>query len=156
MKFCLFLSICISLTLSGLSPTGNPRLEILDPHGRGTYAIYSAEDISSPLITYRTDLGFSYIYTLSPTHAAIVRALFTHIDGESLTLQNPTLTPGQILRTLGYHKVSASISSGPEITYAYSNRGQAFIRANNQRVNLQIAATTTQITIGWPVILGPY
>jgi len=146
------------------SPSGNPRLEIL---GSGEYSFYSTETISSDLIIKTVNLGFSNIYVCNSKDANKVRALFTNIDGESISIANVKNIQA-ILRKLNYdavarfckagsyRKISQSNIAGHQIIYAYSPRAAAYITDNRQKINLQIAQSSNALIIGWPVILGSF
>jgi len=151
MKFCLFITLCTCLVFHGVAAAENPALEKL---GDGEYSFYSTEIVSSSLITKTTDLGFSYIYTCNSKNAAKVRALFTRIDGESITIENTTAK--RILQFLKYQKISETKISNVKTIYAYSPRGQVYIQNAGQKINLQIAVNNQTTTVGWPVILGSY
>jgi len=146
-KLCIFIALCGCLVFYSIAAPVDPALENL---GAGEYHIYSTENVSSELVTKTTDLGFSYIYHCESSDAAQLRSLFTHIDGESIVLENKSAA--QVLRTLRYKEISRT----DDIVYAYSPRGRTFINAGNKRVNLQIAKSNNTLVVGWPVILGSY
>ena len=154
MKFCIFLSLSISLIFYGIaSPTQHEfRLE---NYFTGTHAFYSSDRIQSPHIINTIDLGFSFIYYVRSENAHIVRPLFKNIDGESITLDN-NLDTNNILRRLGASEVSQSNFSELDILYAYSPKIPTYIIAHGQSINIQIVQRGNTTTIGWPVILGSY
>jgi hypothetical protein len=152
MKFCLFVTVCVCLIFHSSVTMTNPKLEIL---GHGEYCIYSREDVVSPLISRKVQTGLGFMYFTDSKNAASLRALFNHIDGESITLSSNKSTQ-VILRKLNYHKVSSDNIGGLHIIYAYSRHAPDFIKNDNRRINLQIAEHNGTVTIGWPVILGTY
>jgi len=150
-KLCIFIALSACLVFYSIAGTVNPQLETL---GRGEYRFYSPEIVSSAYITKITDLGFSYIYHCNSRNAAKVRALFTRIDGESITLNGKSARA--VTQKLGYRVVSKSSISNVVSVYAYSPRGQVYIQSGGQKINLQIAVNGQMTTVGWPVILGSY
>lgn len=146
-KLPLYIALCVALVYYSFAAAENPRLEVL---GKGTYAIYSRQNISSSLILRRVSSGIGFIYYTDTSSAAALRTKFNNIDGESIQLQGPTVR--QIFRKLGYKEVT---SSG-DIYYGYSPRGRSTIKSDGRRINLQIAERNGVITVGWPVILGTY
>ena len=148
MKLCLFVAMCACLVFYSFAGVANPNLENL---GHGEYSFYSTDVVTSELITRTTDLGFSFIYHCDSRDAAEVRRLFGRIDGESIKLHDKA-SATSVLRTLGYTEVSRTGT----MVYAYSPRGKSFIRADGQRVNLQVAYSGNTVIVGWPVILGSY
>ena len=151
-KLCIYLALCTSLVFFNFATLCNPQLESL---GAGTFRIYSREDISSPLVQNRISIATGFIYIACSNDAAELRAKFTHIDGESLTLDTPVPTQ-QILQILGYRAVESLQIGSLHITYAYSSNALAFVTHNDMRVNLQIAQRNNQTTVGWPVILSSH
>ena len=145
--FPLYIALCVALIYYSAATAGNPALEIL---GGGEYAIYSREDVASPLITRRISSGIGYIYYCESSDAAMLRQKFTHIDGESITLNNKSA--GEVFRALNYRHVSGSGG----IFYGYSPRGLEFIKSGGAKINLQIAERNGTTVVGWPVILGGY
>jgi len=139
------------LVFYSIAGTSDPQLENL---GHGEYSFYSTEVVSSPYITKTTDLGFSYIYVCDSRDAAKVRPLLTRIDGESITVTN--IDKAAVLKKLKYRTVSQSDVCSVAVIYAYSPRGETFIRNGRQKINLQIATNGQTTTVGWPVILGSY
>jgi hypothetical protein len=125
----------------------NPHLEIL---GSGEYAIYSRDDIKSPLVTRRISSGIGYIYYTDSGNAGQLREKFKHVDGESITLS--AISAGEIFRQLRYIQVSST----DNIYYGYSPRGLGFIKSGGQKINLQVAERNGVTVVGWPVILGGY
>lgn len=146
-KFPLYIALCAVLVFYSAATAANPKLEVL---GEGTYAIYSREDIQSPLITRRVSSGIGYIYYTDSKNVSVLRTRFDSIDGESIQISGESAK--EIFRKLGYNEVS---SSG-DIYYGYSSRGLAFIKSGGQKINLQISERNGMTTVGWPVILGSY
>ena len=146
-KLPLYLALCMALIFYSVATTESPRLEVL---GHGEYAIYSREDVQSPLVTRRLTSGIGFIYYTNSENAAALRGQFTNIDGESIVLHG-TSAP-QIIRMLGYNQVSQN----DNIYYAYSPRALAFIKSGGQKINLQIVERGGTTIVGWPVILGSY
>ena len=148
-KIPLYIAFCVALIFVSLSTPYSPRLEML---GSGEFAIYSREYVMSPLVTRRIESGLGFIYFTHSANAQRLRAKFTHIDGESITLDHHKPTR-DILRKLGYRSVA---SNKPNIYYGFSSRATVFIRNGNTRINLQIAQRNGVTTVGWPVILGSF
>jgi len=152
MKFCIFISTCLSLVFYGVVGPANINL---DDFFSGDYAFYSTAVIESPLITSVDFTGFSYIYHCKSSNASKIRPLFTDEDGESVTfignIQNTA-----VLKNLGARIVSESDAGGIGIIYAYTPKISAYITENGKKINLQIAQREETTTIGWPVILGSY
>ena len=151
MKLPIYLALCVSLIYYTTATVSNPCLETL---GEGEYCIYSTQAITSPLVTKRNDLGFSYIYYCDSGDAARLRSLFDSIDGESITLTNTNAS--SVLAKLHYQEVSQLTLGETQLIYAYSPRGKSFIMDNNTKINLQIVITGGITTVGWPVILGSF
>ena len=149
-KFILFLALCICLVTWHYGTLCNPHLESL---GDGEFRIFSRELVHSPLIENRIATALGFIYITSSQNAHILRAKFTHIDGESITLFTPQ-SADQIIRRLGYHVVESSHGSVIRTTYAHSARGRNFITSDGRRINLQIIERGNVVTVGWPVVLG--
>jgi hypothetical protein len=147
----LFITIATCLVFFSIAGAVNPQLETL---GHGEFRFYSTDAVSSPYITKTVNLGFSYIYYCDSRDATKVRALFTRIDGESITLKGKSARA--ITQKLGYRVVSESRISNVVSVYAYSPRGQAYLQSGGQKINLQIAVSGQTTTVGWPVILGSY
>jgi len=144
MKLPLYIALCISLIYYSSAAAENPRLELL---GSGEYAIYSRENIHSPLVTRRVASGIGFIYYTDSGNAAELRAKFDIIDGESIVLP-AAFSAQQIFRKLGYREVSPG--------YGYSPRAKTSITSDGQRINLQVASRNNSTVVGWPVILGVY
>lgn len=151
-KFWLYLSLCVSLVFYSLSVDSNPKLEQL---GEGELCIYSTQDVHSRLIKRRVETGLGYIYYIESSDAAKVRAMFSYIDGESITL-NGQKTAQAILAKLGYTKTSSSYDGIMDIVYGYSASCNTYILQDNKKINLQVATRDGRVTVGWPVILGSY
>jgi len=151
-KLLLFITLCVSLIFYHFASLGNPHLEIL---GDGYMSIYSRQLVDSPYIIRRHDIATGFIYTTRSYNAPALRAKFTQIDGESITLD--TYRPKhEILRILRYRVVHEQRNNIMHITYAYSGRGRDFIRDGDTRINLQISSRAGRVTIGWPVILSGF
>lgn len=146
-KLILYITACLCLIYTSLTDVQNPRLEIL---GSGEYCFYSRDQINSSLITKKIDSGIGFIYYCDSSNAGVLRPLFEKIDGESITLKKTS--PTKILKLLNYNKVSST----SEVYYGYSNRGKAFIKNGNTKINIQISSRDGITTVGWPVILGSY
>ena len=148
----MFVAVCASLVFYHFSTLGNPQLETL---GSGTVQIFSRERIDSPLVKNRQDLGFAFVYTTSSANAAALRAKFSVIDGESITLDTPK-SVREILRALGHTYMFSQSINQLHVTYAYSGRNRDFVTKGRERINLQIAVRGNTVTVGWPVILGSF
>jgi len=146
-KFPLYIALCVALIYYSFAAASNPQLETL---GEGEFAIYSRQDVSSPLVTRRISSGIGFIYFTHSSNAAALRAKFDYIDGESIVI--PHMSGQEVLRRLGHREVS--YSNG--IWYGYSPRARSFIRANGQRINLQVVERQGTTVVGWPVILGVF
>jgi len=147
MKLSLYIALCVSLVFYSVATVENPRLEIL---GEGEFAIYSREDVRSPLVVRRVASGIGFIYYTDSGSAAELRAKFDNIDGESIVVSGKSAR--QVLGVLGYREVS----SGGGVWYGYSPRGRDFISVEGQRVNLQVVERNGTTVVGWPVILGVF
>jgi hypothetical protein len=148
MKFPLYIALCVCVIYYSVAFAENPRLELL---GDGEFAIYSREDIRSPLVDRRVASGIGFIYYTDSINAHALRNKFTHIDGESIVLPRH-FSANQIFRKLGYREVSFTGT----IAYGYSPRARAFIKSDGQRINLQVVERNGTTVVGWPVILGVY
>ena len=126
----------------------NPRLEVL---GAGEYCFYSTDNVNGKQITRKIQNGAGYIYYCDGENAGGLRTLFTNIDGESIALQN--INTARVFKILNYKRVSADTHGN---IYGYSNRGRAYIRSGNKKINLQVSVRGDIVTVGWPVILGGY
>jgi len=153
MKFCVFVTLCAVLIFYSSASVANPNLEIL---GEGEVRIFSTEVVESPLVDRVTNVGFAFIYHTTSANAPYLRAKFTRIDGESITLRGTDLTARQVLRTLNYRKISSNAVGALEYYYAFSMRGSDFIISGDTRINLQVAQRGDVLTVGWPVILGSF
>jgi len=142
-KLPLYITLCVVLVYYSFATAANPRLEIL---GEGEYAIYSREDVQSSLVDRRVSSGVGYIYYTVSKNAEALRAKFSNIDGESIVLAGQSAK--EILKKLGYREVSPG--------YGYSPRAKDFIKANGQKINLQIVERNDSVVVGWPVVLGSY
>jgi len=142
-KFFLYIPFCICLIYVSFVNTHDPALEVL---GAGEYCIYSRDVVTSNLITKRIDSGIGYIYYCDSSDAAALRPLFKKIDGESIILENCSMQ--RVYKILNYKKVGSH--------YGYSNRGRAFIKDGNTKINLQVVQRGDVTVVGWPVILGSY
>jgi len=121
----------------------NPRLEVL---GSGEFAIYSREDVRSPLVNRRVVSGIGFIYYTDSVNAATLRTKFNSIDGESIVISGKSAR--EVFRKLGYREISPG--------YGYSPRGRDFIKVDGQRINLQVVERNGTTVVGWPVILGVF
>lgn len=142
-KFPLYIALCAVLIFYALAAVENPSLEIL---GEGTYSIYSRQDVSSPLVTRCVSSGIGFIYYAHSKDASALRALFDHIDGESIEI--PGISARQVFKKLGAKEVSSG--------YGYSPKWRDFIKVGGQRINLQVVERGETTVVGWPVILGSY
>ena len=151
-KFVMYVTLCVCLIFWHFAHLQNPALEVL---GAGEFRIYSRQKVESHLISRRIDIALGHVFITASYNANALRAKFTHIDGESITL-NWRIPARYILNKLGYHKIESQTIHRMHITYAYSARGRDFITSGSDRINLQIVERANSTTIGWPILLGGY
>jgi len=144
MKISLYITLCVCLIIASIYRDDHVKLETL---GSGEFAIYSTQDIQSPLVDRRIQTGLGFIYFTHSSNANQLRQKFTQIDGESIRLDRPK-TSSQIFRLLNFQKLCNN--------YGFSNKMPVHITANGQRINLQVSNRNGVTTVGWPVILGSF
>ena len=151
-KLFVFVAVCASLIIWHFGNLGNPQLESL---GSGTVQIFSRERVESPLALSRQDLGFAFVYSVGSNNAAALRAKFSVIDGEAITLDN-FKNPQAIMHKMGVNYRFSQQNQFMQVFYGYSPRGRDFIIRGRERINMQIAVRDGRVTVGWPVILGSF
>ena len=151
-KLFVFVAVCVSLVVWHFGNLSNPQLEKL---GSGTVQIFSREHIESPLALARQDLGFAYVYSVRSDNTAALRAKFSVIDGEAITLDN-FKNPRVIMQKMNVNYRFSQSNQFMKVIYGYSGRGRDFVTRGRERINIQIAVRDGRVTVGWPVILGSF
>ncbi len=120
------------------------------------YSTYTTKAVNNSAVKV-ANAGVFYINTVSASSISTCVNLSKEIKGESFVINN--CENGKISRLqklTKFREVKREKISNTTIVYAYSSMLKKFTFINNEKVNLQIAFDGTNLTVGYPLILGSY
>lgn len=120
------------------------------------FSIYSNSAINSKDIKV-TNAGVFYINTIGVENISKCINSSCKKLGESFVIKCASESKIFKLQNLTkYKEVNEEKIGDVKIIYAYTNMLKNYTIVNNQKVNLQIAYDGTNLTVGYPLILGSY
>ncbi len=123
---------------------------------RAEYHIFAKHDFISNFST-STRCGNSYIISCNICDAKKLKDNITEFLGESVRIKDYTNSQLKNLKTnFEKKKVFEETIDNMQIIYCYDRALTNFVFVDGKKVNIQIAISTNEINIGYPLILNGY
>ena len=149
-----FVLMCMCvISIIGLQINNFELINIAKLYPNGTYQFFcgSKQDDNLSYVS----VGKGCIVSCNNSQSENLKNKLTDIQGESFSFVEENFDIVQFLEILRAKVVKTQTLGDMTIVYAYNNTLQNYV-VENQKINLEIAINGSNITVGYPLILGSY
>lgn len=153
-----FIACFVVISVVILPSTTQTLLEYNFESEEVNYCFYTENFTSKTDNTYVLKSGVYDIVCCKYKNANSVKNKISNmLFGESLNVKNATQNDiNNIKNYANCHKKIHEYFDDFEIYYCYDIRFPKFVIVNDKKINVQIAISTSDVTMGYPIILGEY
>lgn len=120
------------------------------------YCLYTNDNIKIDDDITITDNGASKMIVCDPQKVTKIKNELSNIYGESVTIYNANDADMAYINKICKTKIFQETFDNLIIFYCYDARLSKFVTIDGKKINMQVAISNDNITIGYPIILGEY